>query len=52
MESPGNCCKIVSSTPKTCFGQISPRTIVEGFGPQCLGRGQCGARCNCTNGEG
>jgi hypothetical protein len=41
VESPGSYCKIVSTTPKTSFGQISFKTIVEGVGPQCLGRGQC-----------
>ncbi len=52
MESPGNCYKIVSTTPKTNFGQISFRAIVEGVGPQCLGCGQCGSKCNIKDGEG
>ncbi len=38
--------------PKTSFGQISLRVIVEGVGPQCLGRGQCASRCNITDREG
>ncbi len=37
---------------QTNFGQISFREIVEGLGPQCLGRRQCASRCNITDGEG
>ncbi len=48
----GSCCKTKSTIPKTSFGQISFRAIVEGVKPQCLGRGQCASRCNITNGEG
>jgi len=29
----------MSTTPKTNFGQISFKAIVEGVGPQCMGRG-------------
>jgi ferredoxin len=47
----GSYCKIVSTIPKTSFGQINFRAIVEGVGPQCLGCGQCALRCNITDGE-
>jgi hypothetical protein len=40
-----NYCKIMSTIPKTSFGQISFRTTVAGVGPECLGRGKCASIC-------
>jgi hypothetical protein len=51
VEKPGSYCKIVFTVPKTNFGQISFRAIVEGVGLQCLGCGQCALRCSITDGE-
>ncbi len=42
----------MSTIPKTIFGQISFKAIIAVVGPQCLGHGQCGSKCNITNGEG
>ncbi len=50
-KKPGSCCKTMSTIPKTSFGQISFRIIIEGVGPQCLGCGQCASRCSITDGE-
>jgi len=46
-----NCCKIMSTIPKTSFNQISFRATIANVGSDCMKRGKCGSRCNIMNGE-